>query len=101
VISRTARSAALLLILRQLSAAKRAKTDDSCFFRSLFGAAFLSRHTPSQTRNARLGETTTSRRGLVHAYRFVIQIRREPALDLRDAHAASVTSLSVYGGWVR
>jgi hypothetical protein len=47
-----------------------------------------------------MGETTTSRRGLVHACRFVIQSRREPAVDLRDAHAAGETSLSVYGGWV-
>lgn len=49
-----------------------------------------------------MGETTTAapllRRGLVHASRTVNQNGRDPALDLRDAHAADVTSLSVYGG---
>jgi hypothetical protein len=59
----------------------------------------------SQTRHARMGETATAaplrRRGLVYACHIVIQNRREPTLDLRDAHAADVTSLSVYGGWVR
>jgi hypothetical protein len=52
-----ARSAALLHIHRRL---KSAKSDDRCFFRSFFGAAFFLRHTPSQTRNARMGETTTA-----------------------------------------
>jgi hypothetical protein len=42
------------------------------------------------------------RRGLAHASRIAIESRREPALDLRDAHAiAGITSLSAYGGWVR
>jgi hypothetical protein len=95
-IGRLARSAALLLILRQPSSAKRVKRGDWRFFT----AAFFSRHW-----HARMGETKTAtplrRRGLVHTCRIVIQNRREPARDLRDAHAAGVTSLSVYGGWVR
>ena len=48
------------------------------------------------------GETKTAtplrRRGLVHASLIVIQNRRGPARDLCYAHAAGVTSLSVYGG---
>ncbi len=53
-----------------------------------------------------MDETTTAapiRRSLIHACRVVNQNRREPTLDLRDAPAiaAGVTSLPVYGGWVR
>ena len=106
-IGRMARSAALLLILRPPSSpAKRVKKGDRRFFTAVFLARLSSRATDlAPTRHARMGETKTAtplrRRGLVHAYRIVIQNRREPALNLRDAHAAGVTSLSVYGGWVR
>jgi hypothetical protein len=75
------------------------------FHRSFLARLSLRATHASQTRHARMGETATAapirRRGLVHACHIVIQNRREPTLDLRDAHAADVTSLSVYGGWVR
>jgi hypothetical protein len=92
--------------LEAATSAKRVKRSDWRFFTAVFFARLSSRATdPSQTRHARMGETKTAtplrRRGLVHASRIVIQNRREPALDLRDAHAADVTSLSVYGGWER
>jgi hypothetical protein len=94
-IGRMARSAALLRILGQPSPAQRVNGGARRFFHRLF-LARLSRATyPSQTRHARMGETTTAtplrRRGLVHA--------SEPARDLRDAHAAGVTS--PFPDWVR
>jgi hypothetical protein len=78
---------------------------------SLFHRSFLARlssrapdHSPAP--HARIGETPAApirRRSLIHACWIVIQNRREPALNLRDAPAiaAGVTSLPVYGGWVR
>ena len=80
---------------------------DCLFFTAVFfGAAFFSRHRSEPNPACPHGRdddgrTTIPRRGLVHACRIVIQNRREPALDLRDAHAAGVTSLPVYGGWER
>jgi hypothetical protein len=67
------------------------------FFRRGFRLAPQIRTKP----DGRMGGRTTPRRSLIHACRTVNQNRRQPALDLRDAHAADVTSLSVYGGWVR
>src|ERR1700682_5173117 len=99
-----ARSAELLSILTPSSPAKRVKRGDRRFFTAVFLARLSCRATdPSQTRHARMGETKTvtplRRRGLVHASRIVIQNRREPARDLRDAHAAGVTS--PFPDWVR
>ena len=104
-IGRMARSAALLLILRQPSPAKECQERRQVFFSQFLRCGlFLAPH-PEPNPECPHGRDddgrTTSRRGLVHACRFVIQTRREPAVDLRDAHAAGVTSLSVYGGWVR
>jgi hypothetical protein len=104
-ISRMARSAALLLTLRQPSSAKRVK-EATAFFHRSFLARLSSRATDqTPTPHARMGETTAAplRRSLIHACWIVIQNRREPALDLREAPAIAVgvTSLPVYSGWVR
>jgi hypothetical protein len=80
---------------------------DSLFSPQFFLARLTSRATDqSPIRHARMGETTATaplRRSLIPACRIVIQNRHEPALDPRDASAiaASVTSLPVYGWWVR
>jgi len=107
-IGRMARLAALLRILRKPSPAKRVQRGGRRFFTEVFLARLSYRASDlTPTRHARVGETKTAtplrRRSLAHACRIVLQNRREPALDLRDAHviAAGVTSLSVYGGWER
>jgi hypothetical protein len=78
---------------------------DSRFFHGIFSsAAFFIRHISSPPRMGKMKTALPLRsRGLVHASLTVIQNPREPALDLRDAHAIAVgvTSLSTYGGWVR
>ena len=87
-----ARSAALLLILRQPPPAKRVNGRDSLSLTAVFPVRISSRATdPNPTRHGRMGETKTAtpfrRRGLVHACRIVIQTQRKRALDLRDARA--------------
>jgi hypothetical protein len=97
-IGRLARSAALLLILRQSASRGAAGVSSPRFSWRGFLLAPQIRAKPGMPAWAR---RRRPHRGLVHACRIVIQNRREPARDLRDARAAGVTSLPVYGGWVR
>ncbi len=51
-----------------------------------------------------MGETTTAaplRRSLIHACPIVIQNQREPALDLRDAHANAAGVIPRFLGLAR
>jgi hypothetical protein len=102
-IGRMARSAALLLILRQPPRQSASRGATGVFSLRFFLRGFLLapqiRAKPGMPAWARRRRPALRRRGLVHACRIVIQNRREPARDLRDAHAAGVRS--PFPDWVR
>jgi hypothetical protein len=96
-------------IVAQFEAANVAKARQGGrqpFFTAVFFGAVFSRNRSKPNPACPHGQGNDPaplRRSLIQACRTATQNPREPALGLRDALAiaADVTSLPVYGGWVR